>query len=134
MVTEPAAPEKDGKKAQSRNADEGPPLAYADPGTRRAEALRPLHGHLSFALSFGLHVLVIAALLYIRVDFSKPRLPPGAISVSLVLAARSRAGAGPAGRRRRPAGRSRQAGRKRPSRRPKSRLVSVAAPAPKPVP
>jgi colicin import membrane protein len=36
------------------------------------------------AISFGLHALVIGALLYVRVDFSKPRLPPGAISVNLV--------------------------------------------------
>ncbi len=44
------------------------------------------------ALSFGLHALVIAALLYVRVDLSKPRLPPGAISVNLV----SLPGPGPA--------------------------------------
>lgn len=44
------------------------------------------------ALSFGLHALVIGALLYLRVDFSKPRLPPGAISVNLV----SLPGPGPA--------------------------------------
>jgi colicin import membrane protein len=44
------------------------------------------------AISFGLHALVIAALLYVRVDFSKPRLPPGAISVNLV----SLPGPGPA--------------------------------------
>jgi colicin import membrane protein len=44
------------------------------------------------ALSFGLHAIVIAALLYVRVDFSKPRLPPGAISVNLV----SLPGPGPA--------------------------------------
>ncbi len=44
------------------------------------------------ALSFGLHALVIGALLYVRVDFSKPRLPPGAISVNLV----SLPGPGPA--------------------------------------
>jgi len=44
------------------------------------------------AISFGLHALVIAALIYVRVDFSKPRLPPGAISVNLV----SLPGPGPA--------------------------------------
>jgi len=44
------------------------------------------------AISLGLHALVIAALLYVRVDLSKPRLPPGAISVNLV----SLAGPGPA--------------------------------------
>lgn len=44
------------------------------------------------AVSFGLHALVIAALVYVRVDFSKPRLPPGAISVNLV----SLPGPGPA--------------------------------------
>jgi colicin import membrane protein len=44
------------------------------------------------AISFGLHALVIAGLLYVRVDFSKPRLPPGAISVNLV----SLPGPGPA--------------------------------------
>jgi colicin import membrane protein len=44
------------------------------------------------AISFGLHALVIAALLYVRVDFAKPRLPPGAISVNLV----SLPGPGPA--------------------------------------
>lgn len=44
------------------------------------------------AISLGLHALVIAALLYVRVDFAKPRLPPGAISVNLV----SLPGPGPA--------------------------------------
>jgi colicin import membrane protein len=44
------------------------------------------------AISLGLHALVIAALLYVRVDFTKPRLPPGAISVNLV----SLPGPGPA--------------------------------------
>jgi colicin import membrane protein len=38
----------------------------------------------SVAISLGLHVLVIGALVYLRVDFSRPRLPPGAISVNLV--------------------------------------------------
>jgi colicin import membrane protein len=46
----------------------------------------------SVAISFGLHALVIAGLVYIRVDFSQPRLPPGAISVNLV----SLPGPGPA--------------------------------------
>jgi len=44
------------------------------------------------AVSFGLHALVIAGLLYVRMDFFKPRLPPGAISVNLV----SLPGTGPA--------------------------------------
>ena len=44
------------------------------------------------ALSLGLHALIIGALVYVRVDFSKPRLPPGAISVNLV----SLPGPGPA--------------------------------------
>jgi len=44
------------------------------------------------AISLGLHALVIAALVYVRVDFAKPRLPPGAISVNLV----SLPGPGPA--------------------------------------
>jgi colicin import membrane protein len=35
-------------------------------------------------ISFTLHALVIGALLVVRMDFSKPRLPPGAISVNLV--------------------------------------------------
>jgi colicin import membrane protein len=39
-----------------------------------------------------MHVLVIAAMLYVPADFSKPRLPPGAISVNLV----SLPGPGPA--------------------------------------
>jgi colicin import membrane protein len=52
------------------------------------------------ALSLGLHALVIGALVYVRVDFSKSRRPPGAISVNLVSlpgpgpAAGSAAGAG----------------------------------------
>lgn len=46
----------------------------------------------SFAISLGLHVLVIAAVLYVPMDLSKPRLPPGAISVNLV----SLPGPGPA--------------------------------------
>lgn len=44
------------------------------------------------AVSLGLHALVIGALIYVRVDFSRPRLPPGAISVNLV----SLPGPGPA--------------------------------------
>lgn len=44
------------------------------------------------AISLGLHALVIGTLLYVRVDFSTPRLPPGAISVNLV----SLPGPGPA--------------------------------------
>jgi len=46
----------------------------------------------SLAISLGMHVLVIAAVLYAPMDFSKPRLPPGAISVNLV----SMPGPGPA--------------------------------------
>jgi colicin import membrane protein len=46
----------------------------------------------SFSISLGLHLLVIAALVYFPSDFGKPRLPPGAISVSLV----SLPGPGPA--------------------------------------
>jgi TonB family protein len=46
----------------------------------------------SLAISLGMHVLVIAALLYVPMDYSKPRLPPGAISVNLV----SLPGPGPA--------------------------------------
>jgi colicin import membrane protein len=46
----------------------------------------------SVAISLGLHALVIGAMLYVRVDFGKPRLPPGAISVNLV----SLPGPGPA--------------------------------------
>jgi len=46
----------------------------------------------SLGVSLGLHVLLIAALLWVPSDFSKPRLPPGAISVDLV----SLPGPGPA--------------------------------------
>jgi colicin import membrane protein len=46
----------------------------------------------SVAISLGLHVLVVAAILYVPMNLSKPRLPPGAISVSLV----SLPGPGPA--------------------------------------
>jgi TonB family protein len=46
----------------------------------------------SLAISLGMHVLVIAAVIYVPMDFSKPRLPPGAISVNLV----SLPGPGPA--------------------------------------
>ena len=46
----------------------------------------------SVAMSLGMHVLVIAAVLYVPMDFSKSKLPPGAISVNLV----SLPGPGPA--------------------------------------
>jgi TonB family protein len=46
----------------------------------------------SLAISLGLHALVIAAMLHVPMDHSKPRLPPGAISVNLV----SLPGPGPA--------------------------------------
>ena len=46
----------------------------------------------SLAISLGLHGLVIAAMLYAPLDFAKPRIPPGAISVNLV----SMPGPGPA--------------------------------------
>ncbi|MGE5255332.1 MAG: TonB family protein [Hyphomicrobiales bacterium] len=46
----------------------------------------------SVAISLGLHVLVIAAVLYVPMNLSKPRLLPGAISVNLV----SLPGPGPA--------------------------------------
>jgi protein TonB len=38
----------------------------------------------SFAIAFSLHVLVIAVMLYAPLDFAKPRIPSGAISVNLV--------------------------------------------------
>jgi colicin import membrane protein len=46
----------------------------------------------SFAISFSLHALVIAAMLYAPLNFAQPRIPPGAISVNLV----SMPGPGPA--------------------------------------
>lgn len=46
----------------------------------------------SVAISLGLHVLVIAAVIYVPMDLSKTRRPPGAISVNLV----SLPGPGPA--------------------------------------
>jgi colicin import membrane protein len=44
------------------------------------------------AISLSLHAMVIAGLIYVRIDHAKPRLPPGAISVNLV----SLPGPGPA--------------------------------------
>lgn len=84
------------------------------------------------ALSFGLHALVIAALLYVRVDFSKPRLPPGAISVNLV----SLPGPGPtpgpvAGDGGPPAEKPKPAEAPKPA--PEKPAVSVAEPKPVPV-
>ncbi len=46
----------------------------------------------SLGVSLGLHLLVIAAMLYFPTNFNTPRLPPGAISVNLV----SLPGPGPA--------------------------------------
>jgi colicin import membrane protein len=81
------------------------------------------------AISFGLHALVIAALLYVRVDFSKPRLPPGAISVNLVSLPGP--GAGPAaGQGGPPAQPAKPAEAPKPA--PEKPAVSVAEP--KPIP
>jgi len=84
------------------------------------------------ALSFGLHALVIGALVYARVDFSKPRLPPGAISVNLV----SLPGPGPepgpaAGQGGPPAEAPKPVEAPKPA--PEKPAVSVAEPKPAPV-
>jgi len=89
----------------------------------------------SFAISIGLHVLVIAALLYIPADFSKPRLPPGAISVNLVsLPGPGPAPGPPAGDGAPPSESPKPVEAPKPA--PEKPAVSVAppAPAPKPVP
>ena len=65
----------------------------------------------SFVISIGLHALVIAALIYVPADSSKPRRPPGAISVNLVSLPGPGTGARAAGRRRRSAVPKPQAGR-----------------------
>lgn len=89
----------------------------------------------SFVISIGLHALVIAALIYVPADFSKPRRPPGAISVNLV----SLPGPGPAPGP--PAGDGAPPSQspkpvEAPTPAPEKPAVSVAppAPAPKPVP
>ena len=83
----------------------------------------------SFLISIGLHALVIAALIYVPADSSKPRRPPGAISVNLV----SLPGPGPAPGP--PAGDGAPPSQS-PKPAPEKPAVSVAppAPAPKPVP
>jgi len=84
-----------------------------------------------FLLSFGLHLLVIAALVYIPTSFSTPRLPPGAISVSLVSLpgpgpSPGAGDGGPAAEKPKPA--------EAPKPAPEKPAVPVAEPAPKPVP
>jgi colicin import membrane protein len=90
-----------------------------------------------FLLSFGLHLLLIAALVYIPMRFSTPRLPPGAISVSLVAlpgpAPSAGAGdGGPAVEKPKPAEVPKPVEAPKPA--PEKPAVPVAEPAPKPVP
>ena len=90
-----------------------------------------------FLLSFGLHLLLIGALVYIPMRFSTPRLPPGAISVSLVAlpgpAPSAGAGdGGPAVEKPKPAEVPKPVEAPKPA--PEKPAVPVAEPAPKPVP
>jgi colicin import membrane protein len=90
-----------------------------------------------FLLSFGLHLLVIGALVFIPTSFSTPRLPPGAISVSLVALPGPGPGAGagdggPAAEKPKPAEVPKPAEAPKPA--PEKPAVPVAEPAPKPVP
>jgi colicin import membrane protein len=90
-----------------------------------------------FLLSFGLHLLVIAALVFIPMRFSTPRLPPGAISVSLVALPGPSPGAGagdggPAPEKPKPAEAPKPVEAPKPA--PEKPAVPVAEPAPKPVP
>jgi colicin import membrane protein len=90
-----------------------------------------------FLLSFGLHLLVIGALVYIPMRFSTPRLPPGAISVSLVAlpGPGPSAGAGdggPAAEKPKPAEAPKPVETPKPP--PEKPAVPVVEPAPKPVP
>jgi TonB family protein len=86
----------------------------------------------SFGVSLGLHLLVAAALLYFPTHFSTPRLPPGAISVSLVsLPGPGPAPGPPAGDGAPPAEKPKEAPKPAPPEKP---AVSVAEPVPpKPV-
>jgi colicin import membrane protein len=84
------------------------------------------------AISFGLHALVIGALLYVRVDFSKPRRPPGAISVNLVSLPGPGPAPGPAaGDGGPPAAPAKPVEAPKPA--PEKPVVSVAEPKPVPV-
>lgn len=84
------------------------------------------------ALSLGLHALVIGAMLYVRVDLSKPRLPPGAISVNLVSLPGPGPAAGPAaGAGSPPAEAPKPVEPPKPA--PEKPAVSVAEPKPVPV-
>jgi colicin import membrane protein len=90
-----------------------------------------------FLFSFGLHLLVIAALVFIPMRFSTPRLPPGAISVSLVSlpGPGPSAGAGdggPAAEKPKPAEAPKPV--ETPTPAPEKPAMPVAEPAPKPVP
>ena len=89
----------------------------------------------SFVISIGLHALVIAALIYVPADSSKPRRPPGAISVNLVsLPGPGPAPGPPAGDGAPPSQSPKPVEAPKPA--PEKPAVSVAppAPAPKPVP
>jgi colicin import membrane protein len=89
----------------------------------------------SFAVSLGLHLLVIAALLYVPTDFGKPRLPPGAISVNLVsLPGPGPAPGPPAGDGAPPAETPKPVEAPKPAPEKPAVSVSPPVPAPKPVP
>jgi colicin import membrane protein len=90
-----------------------------------------------FLFSFGLHLLVIAALVFIPMSFSTPRLPPGTISVSLVSLpgpgpSVGAGDGGPAAEKPKPAEAPKPVETPKPP--PEKPAVPVAEPAPKPVP
>lgn len=88
----------------------------------------------SLGVSLGLHLIVIAAMLYFPANFNTPRLPPGAISVNLVsLPGPGPAPGPPAGDGAPPAEKPAPVEAPKPAP-PEKPAVSVAAPAPPPKP
>jgi colicin import membrane protein len=90
-----------------------------------------------FLLSFGLHLLVIGVLIYIPMRFSTPRLPPGAISVSLVtlpgpVPSAGAGDGGPAAEKPKPTEVPKPVETPKPP--PEKPAVPLVEPAPKPVP
>jgi colicin import membrane protein len=82
-----------------------------------------------FLLSAALHVVLLAALIWVPASFSTPRVPPGAISVNLVSLpgpAPAAAGGGSAGEPAKPV--------EAPAPPPEKPVVAAVEPAPRPVP
>jgi colicin import membrane protein len=89
-------------------------------------------------VSLSLHLLIIGAMIYVPLNFSAPRLPPGAISVNLIslpgpAPGPASGGGGPQPEKPKPAETPKPAEAPKPQAKPEV-SVSEPVPAPKPVP